>query len=263
MSLALSNIGCKWSVVIPERPATAPFSSPPAIFKKKNWLRLARMLLAETRGRSATTGPRGLRVSSSGSQKLQNWHCSGDHVVCSKHSLVFIVPRVKESQSRPLHLGEIVFSVHIAFSFSSKCLQRSMCMQHGNGVNLTFLCVVAVLHGFGASSACDTASPAIGTSRGITSDCERTCEKSLGRSARQDRAVDPNVLARAKISTTVLDNCSMSLESQVRRMQLCFILIMLCTGRAFSRVAIVTHGWKMQPWRLLLQAYSPTNARLV
>ena len=194
--------------------------------------------------------------------------------------------------------------MHIAFSSSFKCLQSIVCTQHGSGVNLTFLFVAAVLHGFGASSACDTASAAIGTSRGITSDCERTCGKSLKQltqtfpqgarvtgqvvdtrvlEARQVRRQRKGVakqelrdaklmqgpsitddMTRAKISTTVLDTYSMSPESQARRVQQCFILIMLCTARAFTRIAIVTHGWKMEPWRLLLQAYSPTNnARLV
>ena len=38
VSLALSNAGCKWSAVIPERPATAPFSSPLAIFQKNGFV---------------------------------------------------------------------------------------------------------------------------------------------------------------------------------------------------------------------------------
>ena len=55
MFLALSNTGSKWSAIIPERPAAAPFSVTHQQFSP-NWLRPARMLLAGTRGRSTTTG---------------------------------------------------------------------------------------------------------------------------------------------------------------------------------------------------------------
>ena len=55
MYLALSNTGSKWPAIIPEGSASAPFSVTHQQFSPK-WLRPARMLLAETRGRSTTTG---------------------------------------------------------------------------------------------------------------------------------------------------------------------------------------------------------------
>ena len=44
-------------------------------------------------------------------------------------------------------------------------------------------------------------------------------------------------MTEAEISTTVLDNDSMSPEAQARSVQLYLILIMLCTGRALDRIA--------------------------
>ena len=80
-------------------------------------------------------------------------------------------------------------------------------------------------------------------------------------------AVDQQLLddmTRAEVSTTVLDNGSISPESQARSVQLYFITIMLCTGGALDRIANAPHGWCMEGWRLLFQAYSPkNNARLV
>ena len=52
-----------------------------------------------------------------------------------------------------------------------------------------------------------------------------------------------------------------------KRQGLCscyFVLIMLCTGRALDRIANAPHGWGMEAWRILFQAFSPKkNARLV
>ena len=71
-------------------------------------------------------------------------------------------------------------------------------------------------------------------------------------------------MSQAEISTAVLDNASMSQEARARSVQLYFILIMLCTGRPLDRVANAPHGWSMDAWRLLFQAYSAkNNARLV
>ena len=53
-------------------------------------------------------------------------------------------------------------------------------------------------------------------------------------------------------------------ERKARGVQLHFVLIMLCTGRALDRIANAPHGWGMVAWRMLFQAYSPkNNARLV
>ena len=69
---------------------------------------------------------------------------------------------------------------------------------------------------------------------------------------------------KAEISTTVRTTTSMSQEAQARSVQLYFILIMLCTGRALDRIANAPHGWGMEAWRFLFQACSPkNNARLV
>ena len=47
-------------------------------------------------------------------------------------------------------------------------------------------------------------------------------------------------------------------------LQLYFVLIILCTGRALDRIANAPHGWGMEAWRMLFQAFSPkNNARLV
>ena len=71
-------------------------------------------------------------------------------------------------------------------------------------------------------------------------------------------------MAMANVSTTVLNNDSMSPEAEARSVQLYFILIMLCTRRALDRIANAPHCWGMEAWRLLFQAYSPkNNARLV
>ena len=46
--------------------------------------------------------------------------------------------------------------------------------------------------------------------------------------------------------------------------QLHFVLIMLCIGRALDRIANAPLGWNMEAWRMLFQAYSPKNkAKLV
>ena len=68
----------------------------------------------------------------------------------------------------------------------------------------------------------------------------------------------------AELSTTSLDNEVVTPEAQARSVQLYFILIMLCTGRALDRIANAPHGGGMEPWRLLFQVNSPKNtARLV
>ena len=71
-------------------------------------------------------------------------------------------------------------------------------------------------------------------------------------------------MTEAEMRTTVLNNDGMSPESQARSVELYFILIMLCTGRALDRIANAPRGWGMEAWRLVAQAYSPkNNARLV
>ena len=53
-------------------------------------------------------------------------------------------------------------------------------------------------------------------------------------------------------------------REKARSVQLNFVLIMLCTRRAVDRIANAPHGWGMEAWRMLFQAYSPkNNARLV
>ena len=53
-------------------------------------------------------------------------------------------------------------------------------------------------------------------------------------------------------------------KKNARSVQLYFVLIMLCTGRALDRIANAPPGWGMEAWRMLFQAYSPKNhARLV
>ena len=62
----------------------------------------------------------------------------------------------------------------------------------------------------------------------------------------------------AEVSTNVVSNV------QFRDVQLCFVLIMLCTGRDQDRIADSSRAWSAKAWRLLFQAYSTTNdARLV
>ena len=61
----------------------------------------------------------------------------------------------------------------------------------------------------------------------------------------------------AECSTDAMSNDTMTGEKKARSVQLYFVLIMLCTGRALDRIANA-------PWRMLFQAYSPKiNARLV
>ena len=43
-------------------------------------------------------------------------------------------------------------------------------------------------------------------------------------------------------------------ERKVRSVQLCFVLIMLCTGGALDRIANAPHCWGMEAWRMLFQA---------
>ena len=58
-------------------------------------------------------------------------------------------------------------------------------------------------------------------------------------------------------------NDTMTGEKKARSVQLYFVLIMLCTGRALDRIANAPHGWGMEAWRILFQTYSSkNNARL-
>ena len=62
-------------------------------------------------------------------------------------------------------------------------------------------------------------------------------------------------MSNAESSTDVLSNETMAGQRKARSVQLYFVLIMLCTGRALDRIANAPHGWV---------AYSPkNNARLV
>ena len=77
----------------------------------------------------------------------------------------------------------------------------------------------------------------------------------------QDLSAD---MTTAECSTDAVSNSAMTGERKARSVQLCFVLIMLCTGRALDRTANAPHGWCMEALRLLFQAYSPkNNARLV
>ena len=69
-------------------------------------------------------------------------------------------------------------------------------MQHGSGVMLVFLYLVAARHGCGASSACAPTIATVGTSRDRTGGCEETGRTSTCRSIRQDYAAEPNGTAR-------------------------------------------------------------------
>ena len=62
----------------------------------------------------------------------------------------------------------------------------------------------------------------------------------------------------AEISTDVVSNV------QLGSVQFDFVLVVLCTGRDWHRVANAPRGWSAKAWRLLFQASSPKNdARLV
>ena len=66
-------------------------------------------------------------------------------------------------------------------------------------------------------------------------------------------------MTRAELSTTSLDNDVMTPEAQARSVQLYFVLITLCTGRASDRIDNAQHGGGMEARRLLFPAYSPKN----
>ena len=71
-------------------------------------------------------------------------------------------------------------------------------------------------------------------------------------------------MTTAECSTDAMSNDTMTGETKARSVQLYFVLIMLCTGSALDRIANAPHGWGMEAWRMLFQAYSPkNNARLV
>ena len=71
-------------------------------------------------------------------------------------------------------------------------------------------------------------------------------------------------MTTAECSTDAMSNDSMTGEKKARSVQLYFVLILLCTGRALDRIANAPHGWRMEAWRMLFQAYSlKNNARLV
>ena len=54
-------------------------------------------------------------------------------------------------------------------------------------------------------------------------------------------------MTRAEISVAALNNGTTSLRTQVRRVQLFFLLNMLCTGKAFLG-SHAPHGWRMEAW---------------
>ena len=71
-------------------------------------------------------------------------------------------------------------------------------------------------------------------------------------------------MTTAESSTDVMSNDTVTGEKKARSVQLYFVLIMLCTGRALDRIANAPHGWSLEAWRMLFQVYSPkNNARLV
>ena len=63
-------------------------------------------------------------------------------------------------------------------------------------------------------------------------------------------------MTTAECSTDAMSNDTMTGERKARSVQLYFVLIMLCTGRALDRIANAPHGWGMEAWRMLFQAYS-------
>ena len=65
----------------------------------------------------------------------------------------------------------------------------------------------------------------------------------------QDLSTD---MTTAEYSTDAMRNDGR--ERKVRSVQLCFVLIMLCTGGALDRIANAPHGWGMEAWRMLFQA---------
>jgi len=74
-------------------------------------------------------------------------------------------------------------------------------------------------------------------------------------------AADMTVVESAGIPTL---NTTMSPRTQQRSVQLYFILIMLCVGKALDRLANVPQGNGMEAWRMLYMAYAPKDyARLV
>ena len=80
-------------------------------------------------------------------------------------------------------------------------------------------------------------------------------------------AIDEDLSAdmtAAECSTDAMSNDTMTGERKARSVHLYFVLIMLCTGRALDRIANAPHGWCMEAWRMLFEAYSPkNNVRLV
>ena len=77
----------------------------------------------------------------------------------------------------------------------------------------------------------------------------------------QDLSAD---MTTAECSTDAMSNDAMTGERKARSVQLHFVLIMLCTGRALDRIANAPHGWGMEARRTLFLACSPkNNARFV
>ena len=71
-------------------------------------------------------------------------------------------------------------------------------------------------------------------------------------------------MTTAECSKDAVSTDMMTGEKNARSVQLYFVLIMLCLGRALDRIANAPHGWGMEAWRMLFQAYSPkNNARFV
>ena len=59
----------------------------------------------------------------------------------------------------------------------------------------------------------------------------------------QDLSAD---MTTAECSTDAMSNDAMTGERKARSVQLYFVLIMLCTGRALDRIANAPHGWGME-----------------
>ena len=71
-------------------------------------------------------------------------------------------------------------------------------------------------------------------------------------------------MTSAEMRTDELSNETVAGQRKARSVQLCFVLIMVCTGRALDRVPNAPRGWGMEAWRMLSQAYSSkNNARLL
>ena len=60
-------------------------------------------------------------------------------------------------------------------------------------------------------------------------------------------------MTNAENNTDVLSNETMAGQKKARSVQLYFVSIMLCSGRALDRIANAPHCWGLEAWRLLFR----------